>query len=177
MRRPQVPSTRSSVQPCLDEYGQRPHTARGRTKGSKRPTSATIMQCKQAHNKDTARRMSQTHGAAHDQTRARGKWSAIRTDTENGEPSCVCSPELGHKAGLHDARRSCQASTSTMMVMLSKILRFSCDRKQRDVNIEGRSPPQCSEQRQRDCIAGFEEKWAHLRFQGKAQHSGMLVII
>ena len=55
-------------------------------------------------------------------------------------PRAALAAELGHQAGLHVARRSCQAPTSTMRAVLTKTLRSDGGRKRSDVRAEGWPP-------------------------------------
>jgi hypothetical protein len=93
------------------------------------------------NNKGTATRMPQMHGAAHAQTRGRGKWPATRADTAERARAALAA-EPSHQAGLHHARRSRQAPTSTKRAMLSKILRTKGGWNRWDVKTEGCLLPQ-----------------------------------
>ena len=75
------------------------------------------------------------HRAAHDQTRGRGKWPATRADTAESARAALAA-DTSHQACLHVARRSSQASISTMRAMLSKILQSNSRRKWLDVRTE-----------------------------------------
>jgi hypothetical protein len=137
----QLPATNAGAQLCEGKSCHAPTQAEDVQRTSHGPRSSKTRNADRCDRERGAADAQKVPAVSLSHARSRGTRHSITADALERDRAVV-DDEFGHQAGLHHARRSRQAPTSTKRAMPSKILQTKGGWNRWDVKTEGCLPPQ-----------------------------------